>query len=89
MATSRGITPIDEINSDDSPRVTNAGGEEEGIIRCICGYDFDDGFTIQCDDCLVWQHSGCVDISYDNVPKEYLCERCSPRVLDVKVGGMA
>ncbi|KAI8051243.1 hypothetical protein BDF22DRAFT_744854 [Syncephalis plumigaleata] len=58
--------------------------EDEGVIRCICDYDFDDGFTIQCDDCLVWQHGVCVGISEDNVPKEYLCERCSPRWLDTK-----
>ncbi|KAF3130557.1 hypothetical protein TWF594_010313 [Orbilia oligospora] len=26
-------------------------------IRCFCGYDSDDGFTIQCDRCLHWQHA--------------------------------
>ncbi|RKP06336.1 Josephin-domain-containing protein, partial [Thamnocephalis sphaerospora] len=76
----RGISAGDGADDMDG----GGAGEDEGIIRCICGYDFDDGFTIQCDECLVWQHGVCVGISHDNVPKEYLCERCSPRWLDVK-----
>jgi hypothetical protein len=68
--------------------VESQSEEDEGVIRCICDYDFDDGFTIQCDDCLVWQHGVCVGISENNVPKEYLCERCSPRWLDTKVSLM-
>ncbi|PVV00420.1 hypothetical protein BB560_005199, partial [Smittium megazygosporum] len=58
--------------------------DDQGIIRCICGFDEDDGFTIQCENCLVWQHAVCVNINQDNVPDEYLCEECNPRKLDVK-----
>ncbi|KAL7340027.1 hypothetical protein BJY59DRAFT_219484 [Rhodotorula toruloides] len=29
---------------------------ESGLIRCVCPYTIDDGFTIQCDICNVWQH---------------------------------
>ncbi|KAJ2585322.1 SET domain-containing protein 3, partial [Coemansia sp. RSA 1797] len=60
--------------------------EDQGLIRCICDIDDDDGFTIQCENCLVWQHAVCVNIDQDNVPEEYLCEKCNPRKLDVKVG---
>ncbi|KAJ1734460.1 SET domain-containing protein 3 [Coemansia biformis] len=59
--------------------------EDQGVIRCICNIDDDDGFTIQCENCLVWQHAVCVDVEQDNVPDEYLCEKCNPRKLDVKV----
>lgn len=59
--------------------------EDMGVIRCICNIDDDDGFTIQCENCLVWQHAVCVGVEQDNVPDEYLCERCNPRRLDVKV----
>ena len=31
---------------------------DEGVIRCICGTTEDDGFTIQCEKCFVWQHAG-------------------------------
>lgn len=35
---------------------------DEGVIRCICGTIEDDGFTIQCERCFVWQHAGtCLD----------------------------
>lgn len=56
--------------------------EDGGIIRCICGYPEDDGSTIQCDVCDVWQHFLCIDIDENNVPDEYLCDECSPRELD-------
>ncbi|KAJ2864843.1 SET domain-containing protein 3 [Coemansia aciculifera] len=58
--------------------------EDQGVIRCICNIDDDDGFTIQCENCLVWQHAVCVNVDQDNVPDEYLCEKCNPRKLDVK-----
>ncbi|BGP23143.1 SET domain-containing protein 3 [Rhodotorula toruloides] len=52
---------------------------ESGLIRCVCPYTIDDGFTIQCDICNVWQHAACVGIpSPADVPEEYRCERCDP-----------
>eukprot|EP00158_Paraphelidium_tribonemae_P004071 Partr_v1_DN26551_c0_g1_i1_m3802 putative PHD finger and SET domain protein len=66
----------------ESTQDTDAEGEEEeddGVIRCICAYTHDDGFTIQCERCLVWQHAVCVNISKNNVPDEYYCEQCHPR----------
>lgn len=56
--------------------------EDGGVIRCICGFPEDDGSTIQCDVCDVWQHFLCIDIDENNVPDEYLCDECSPRELD-------
>ena len=52
--------------------------EDAGIIRCVCSYTSDDGFTIQCDSCNVWQHANCVSIRPEAVPEEYLCELCDP-----------
>jgi hypothetical protein len=59
--------------------------QDEGEIRCICGFTEDDGFTIQCEKCYVWQHAVCVSISASNVPEIYYCDRCDPRPLDSKV----
>ncbi|KAJ3255690.1 myeloid lymphoid or mixed-lineage leukemia 5 (trithorax, ) [Boothiomyces macroporosus] len=63
--------------------------DEEGEIRCICGFVHDDGFTIQCEKCLVWQHAVCVEITEETgsliliiVPELYFCEMCEPRTLD-------
>lgn len=52
---------------------------DSGTIGCVCEYDHDDGFTIQCDRCYRWQHASCMDIkSMDEVPENYLCYRCDP-----------
>jgi hypothetical protein len=59
--------------------------QDEGEIRCICGITEDDGFTIQCEKCFVWQHAICVDITSDNVPDLYFCDSCEPRPLNVEV----
>ncbi|XP_050531789.1 uncharacterized protein LOC126900251 [Daktulosphaira vitifoliae] len=53
--------------------------EEPAVTRCICEMEHDDGFMISCDKCLVWQHVDCVLESRNNLPEEYLCEKCSPR----------
>ncbi|XP_068910676.1 histone-lysine N-methyltransferase ash1 isoform X6 [Tenebrio molitor] len=57
--------------------------EEEDIIRCICGMPRDEGLMIQCERCLVWQHSECVkaDVSAES----YHCEQCVPRDVDYEI----
>lgn len=58
---------------------------DSGIITCICGFDDDDGFTIQCDHCYRWQHASCYGIEDINeAPEQYLCSACQPRKLDTK-----
>jgi histone-lysine N-methyltransferase ASH1L len=37
----------------------------------------DEGLMIQCERCLVWQHSDCVKA--DSSVEHYLCEQCVPR----------
>lgn len=51
---------------------------DDGIIRCICSISTDDGFTIQCETCEVWQHAVCVNVPIDEVPEHYFCDRCDP-----------
>ncbi|KAG5456230.1 MAG: hypothetical protein BJ554DRAFT_4080, partial [Olpidium bornovanus] len=68
----------------DDGNATTTTDEEDSVIRCICGFDHDDGFTIQCERCYVWQHGQCVGVAVESVPNVYLCERCLPRPLDVK-----
>jgi len=33
---------------------------------------------IQCEDCGVWQHGACVNITKKNTPKNYYCQKCRP-----------
>ncbi|KAK5076639.1 Histone deacetylase complex subunit [Lithohypha guttulata] len=36
-------------------------------------------FFVQCDNCHVWQHGGCLGIHDESIiPDEYYCERCKP-----------
>lgn len=52
--------------------------EDSGVIRCICGYDHDDEFTIQCERCNAWLHAVCVDIfNSESVPETFICPLCS------------
>lgn len=60
-------------------------GPDEGIITCICGFNDDDGFTIQCDHCYRWQHGICYGIKNEkNAPDDFLCNICDPRKIDIK-----
>ncbi|KAI0248958.1 hypothetical protein BJV78DRAFT_1363231 [Lactifluus subvellereus] len=51
-------------------------------ITCICGYSFDDGFSIACDDCSRWCHAACFGIVQGGVPEEWRCWVCDPRPVD-------
>ncbi|KAG0356008.1 hypothetical protein BG005_005055 [Podila minutissima] len=88
MADDESESDITTTTSTTSPHINNQDDEDDdedaGIIRCICNYTDDDGFTIQCEHCLVWQHAVCVGIVQSNVPDRYLCEQCSPRPVDRK-----
>ncbi|KAI9257612.1 hypothetical protein BY458DRAFT_518711 [Sporodiniella umbellata] len=50
---------------------------DAGLIRCTCSSTQDDGFTIQCEHCLVWQHAYCVHITPISIPDHFLCDQCS------------
>ncbi|KAJ6646257.1 Inactive histone-lysine N-methyltransferase 2E [Pseudolycoriella hygida] len=61
---------------------TAAEGEDDSITRCICDYEHDDGYMIQCDKCTSWQHVDCMGIDRQNIPDKYKCETCEPRPVD-------
>ncbi|KAI9804415.1 MAG: hypothetical protein M1825_001314 [Sarcosagium campestre] len=45
------------------------------------------GLFIQCDDCKVWQHGGCVGIMDEGMsPDEYYCELCRPDLHKLSTG---
>jgi len=58
--------------------------QDDSVTRCICDYLHDDGYMICCDKCFVWQHVVCMGLDRNNIPDEYLCEKCHPRFVDRK-----
>ncbi|KAF7729846.1 hypothetical protein EC973_003580 [Apophysomyces ossiformis] len=67
----------EEVDIDEDPVDT-------GAIRCVCSSSDDDGFTIQCERCLIWQHAFCVKIDHSNIPDHYLCDKCEKKYPDLK-----
>ncbi|WVR04257.1 hypothetical protein IAU60_001257 [Kwoniella sp. DSM 27419] len=58
-------------------------GEDNTIIRCICGFTEDDGFTIQCEGCGAWEHGICFGyVDESTAPDTFFCELCQPRPFD-------
>lgn len=77
-------TPIGDL-------VGQQGDEiEDYTIKCICGYDEDDGNTVYCDTCDTWQHTECyyvdengaVPTNEDLKKYDHFCADCNPRPLD-------
>lgn len=67
----------------DRPHSTKLGVKEETVPKNPIGTDglLDDAgnFFIQCDNCQVWQHGGCVGLFDESMsPDEYFCEDCKP-----------
>lgn len=65
-----------------SPAVTEQSEEDGYVTRCICQLSHNDDFMISCDKCDVWQHADCMEVSRDNPPEHYYCERCQPRIVN-------
>ncbi|XP_030075221.1 PHD finger protein 20-like protein 1 isoform X2 [Microcaecilia unicolor] len=70
----------DEYNQDfDSANFEESQDEEDAIneiVRCVCEMDEENGFMIQCEECLCWQHSVCMGVLEDSIPEQYICYIC-------------
>ncbi|MCJ1291935.1 hypothetical protein MMC34_003485 [Xylographa carneopallida] len=61
--------------------------EEDYTIKCICGYQEDDGNTVFCEQCNTWQHVDCYYYKKDppGDDDEHGCADCTPELeLDAK-----
>ncbi|MCJ1283193.1 hypothetical protein MMC26_002520 [Xylographa opegraphella] len=61
--------------------------EEDYTIKCICGYQEDDGNTVFCERCNTWQHVDCYYYKKDppGDDDEHGCADCTPELeLDAK-----
>ncbi|XP_066571865.1 PHD finger protein 20-like protein 1 isoform X2 [Amia ocellicauda] len=64
---------FDSLTMDDFPEEEDAANE---IVRCICEMDEENGFMIQCEECMCWQHSVCMGLLEDSIPEQYICYIC-------------
>ncbi|KAM9308462.1 PHD finger protein 20-like protein 1 [Gastrophryne carolinensis] len=71
----------DEYNQEfDSAIFEESQDEDEAIneiVRCVCQMDEENGFMIQCEECLCWQHSVCMGLLEDSIPEQYVCYVCT------------
>lgn len=62
--------------------------EEDYTIKCICGFQDDDGNTVFCERCDTWQHILCYyfrdGIVLDVKELDHSCADCEPRPLDAQ-----
>ena len=70
--------------ANDAPSATET--VDDSIIKCICGFNDDDGSTIFCEACSTWQHIECfypgrAEEALDDKFEHY-CDECRPRPLD-------
>lgn len=57
-------------------------GADNSVIRCICSFTEDDGFTVQCEHCNAWEHALCFGYRDESsLPDVFICELCNPRPL--------
>uniref|UniRef100_A0A671M8V9 PHD finger protein 20-like protein 1 n=1 Tax=Sinocyclocheilus anshuiensis TaxID=1608454 RepID=A0A671M8V9_9TELE len=65
---------LDSITMEDFQDEDDDGADE--IVRCICEMDEENGFMIQCEECMCWQHSVCMGLLEDSIPDHYICYIC-------------
>nr|XP_055066353.1 PHD finger protein 20-like protein 1 isoform X2 [Misgurnus anguillicaudatus] len=65
---------LDSITMEDFQDEDDEGADE--IVRCICEMDEENGFMIQCEECMCWQHSVCMGLLEDSIPEQYICYIC-------------
>ncbi|XP_032876325.1 PHD finger protein 20-like protein 1, partial [Amblyraja radiata] len=65
--------PDDEDSTDQSE---DEDDDSNAVVRCVCEMDEENGFMIQCEECLCWQHGVCLGLLEDNVPDQYVCYIC-------------
>ena len=72
----------DPVRSSSLPNGITVEEEEDYTIRCICGFDEDDGRTIFCESCDTWQHVDCYYHRKDvpGAQDEHICVECNPNV---------
>ena len=75
------VFPLSHVDQNAINGHTIINGEEESYtIKCVCGFNQDDGATVYCEHCDTWQHIACyypdTQLAAD---AEHSCIDCNPR----------
>ncbi|KAK8863848.1 hypothetical protein M9Y10_011539 [Tritrichomonas musculus] len=73
-------TPQQPVTKPQAPlpqRTLLGNGNESWYLRCFCDIKTEQGFMIQCEKCLNWQHAACLNINQNTLPVNYSCPICS------------
>ncbi|XP_048451484.1 PHD finger protein 20-like protein 1 isoform X2 [Rhincodon typus] len=65
-----------DLDISTNPEESQEEDENNATVRCVCGMDEENGFMIQCEECLCWQHSICLGLLEDSIPDQYICYLC-------------
>lgn len=85
VAIRRPRTPQQPVTKAQAPlpqRIELIGSDNEPwYLRCFCEIKTELGFMIQCEKCLNWQHSHCVNINQSTLPSNYTCPICAQKFI--------
>ncbi|XP_067887505.1 PHD finger protein 20-like protein 1 isoform X2 [Heterodontus francisci] len=65
-----------DLDISTNPEESQDEDDSNATVRCVCGMDEENGFMIQCEECLCWQHSICMGLLEDSIPDQYICYIC-------------
>ncbi|XP_067834772.1 PHD finger protein 20-like protein 1 isoform X2 [Heptranchias perlo] len=65
-----------DLDNSTNPEESQEEDDSNAIVRCVCEMDEENGFMIQCEECLCWQHSICMGLLEDSIPDQYICYIC-------------
>ncbi|KAM4633046.1 PHD finger protein 20-like protein 1 isoform 2-T3 [Polymixia lowei] len=66
----------EELDLEDITPAEDLTEARQEIVRCICQMDEENGFMIQCEECMCWQHSVCMGLLEESIPDQYTCYIC-------------
>ncbi|XP_072904679.1 PHD finger protein 20-like protein 1 isoform X4 [Hemitrygon akajei] len=66
----------DQDLDNSNPEESQEEDDSNAVVRCVCEMDKENGFMIQCEECLCWQHGICMGLLEDNIPAQYFCYIC-------------
>ena len=87
-----GSISTNHTSNEDNDTSKDVHFDEEYIIKCICGFQDDDGNTVYCERCDTWQHTVCYYFDENGVAPskeilgsiDHFCADCKPRPLDTR-----
>ena len=81
----------DQPDKSTDPAILETKEGSSEVVLCLCGANSDKGYEgefVQCETCLVWFHSFCVDFSAERDGPHFYCVRCLLENVSPGQGGL-